>query len=139
MSNFIYEIYKSIKTPEFKEGDEIISQYEDMSTTIFNILPWSINNRYNKSRIAIIPFKLDKSLKLEKEQVKILCKEIENQIATTENSTRKNFLLLCLEFIKTYNSACNKSFRLWVKIKDIEFIPKTIYHLETLVTAINKP
>jgi len=132
--NIIFKLfYKPIQT--FTIGDNFASSGGHGSGVVntINSSNTVINAAYSTYNVAKIPFKFNKSDKIDDSIIDI----IKEQFFKSDISIQKLYKEE-LEFIITYKIINNSMFNFYKKIKDLEFIPKTYNHLLLLYNSICK-
>ncbi len=125
-------LYKIFQKPNesYAENDIIILKYNFSTATVKNVNGSYLNNNYHVSNCAKIPFLCPKNTLVDD----VIWQHIETKYNTALETIQKD-VKDQFEFIKHYKIINYDLYRFYTKIKNIEFIPKTLLHLQTLYNA----
>ena len=125
----IREIYNTETDDVISVGDCIVNAYGTVEK-VNTISSYYVNGRYHRSTVKKVP-------------IEIVSGTIPDSILEhiEERFKLKNLLLQKklkdeMDYLKIYKVYSNELYDLYKKIKNIEFIPKTLEHLTCLFSAV---
>ena len=123
--------YKQNET--FEVGDIILYCYHNTPARVTNVSATSLNNMYRKDLCAKLPFWYSYLNDLSDEVADMILKQFEQSPAHIQKSTKDE-----VDFMTIFKSTNPNLYKFYKKIKNVEFIPKTVNHLNILYNAIYK-
>lgn len=130
--NSLYKLfYKQNET--FEVGDIILYCYHNTPVKVTHVSNTSLNNMYRKDYCAKLPFWYSYMTTLSDEAADMILKQFEQADASIQKNSKDD-----VEFMTIFKSTDTALFKFYKKIKNVEFIPKNINHLNILYNAIYK-
>lgn len=125
----LFQLFQDNKGTSAVVGDYIVTPYNSVQQ-VYSVGTY-LNRNFYANNVKVIPKEIVADV-IDDKTIELLEAKFNSQTTVVKNKIQSE-----LDFIKTYRIYSTDLYTFHERIKNIEFIPKTLDHLKCLFNAIN--